>query len=220
MASSGDAGVKGNDAQCYDGDEGAEYVPTFPASAPYVTSVGGTQEGRATGVDGTTGETAWLYSGGGFSDYFDAPSWQTSAISAYFSNNDISFPDESRFSRSGRAYPDLSAQSVNYVVVIDGEYYGVSGTSASTPTVAGMISLINYGRSKAGKSSLGFINPVLYSLYAGKDSDYYFNDIVEGYNIGCSEDDDVGFETSNGWDPVTGLGTPKFSRLFAALSEA
>ncbi len=29
------------------------------------------------------GETAWLYSGGGFSSYFDAPKWQINAINDY-----------------------------------------------------------------------------------------------------------------------------------------
>ena len=45
------------------------YSVSFPASAPYVTAVGGTEGGSAAS-DGVTGETAWMYSGGGFSDFF------------------------------------------------------------------------------------------------------------------------------------------------------
>merc|ERR550539_1787270 len=193
------------------------FVASFPASAPYVTAVGGTEGGLVQdNVSDTTGETAWLYSGGGFSIYFDAPEWQTSAISNYFASESIEFPSESRYVSTGRAYPDLSAQSVDYVIAYDAAFYLVSGTSASSPTVAGMISMINYARIKAGKSSLGFLNPTLYSLY-DSEPDMYFNDVTEGYNIGCEVDENVGFYAAQGWDPLTGVGTPKFSKLYQAL---
>eukprot|EP00485_Elphidium_margaritaceum_P006657 CAMPEP_0202690056 /NCGR_PEP_ID=MMETSP1385-20130828/5183_1 /ASSEMBLY_ACC=CAM_ASM_000861 /TAXON_ID=933848 /ORGANISM="Elphidium margaritaceum" /LENGTH=659 /DNA_ID=CAMNT_0049345285 /DNA_START=247 /DNA_END=2226 /DNA_ORIENTATION=- len=247
LASSGDSGVKGNDDDCYQGDfemlhedlaadkavggGGArsssprsvssssstyKFVPTFPASSPYVTAVGGTEGGTIpSSVSESTGETAWLESGGGFSMYFDAPDWQTSAISGYFANAET-LPDSERYTATGRAYPDISAQSVDYVIAYDLSFYLVSGTSASSPTVAGMISLINYARIQEGKTSLGFLNPALYALYDASPN-FYFNDVVEGYNLGCSVDEDVGFYTATGYDPVTGLGTPKFSRLYSAL---
>jgi len=241
LASSGDSGIRGNDDDCLYGDSGigaaikkdkqsktksdeeaADYsfVASFPASAPYVTAVGGTEGGLVQDdVSDSTGETAWLYSGGGFSIYFDAPEWQTNAISNYFDadeQQDIVYPDESRFVSTGRAYPDLSAQSVDYVIAYDAAFYLVSGTSASSPTVAGMISMINYARIKAGKSSLGFLNPTLYSLY-DSDAEMYFNDVTEGYNIGCEVDENIGFYAAKGWDPLTGVGTPKFSKLYQAL---
>eukprot|EP00484_Ammonia_sp_Unknown_P002348 CAMPEP_0197074278 /NCGR_PEP_ID=MMETSP1384-20130603/211028_1 /TAXON_ID=29189 /ORGANISM="Ammonia sp." /LENGTH=723 /DNA_ID=CAMNT_0042513119 /DNA_START=106 /DNA_END=2277 /DNA_ORIENTATION=- len=194
-----------------------QFVASFPASAPYVTAVGGTEGGTIQDdVADSTGETAWLYSGGGFSIYFPAPEWQSNAISSYLNNADIELPDSSRYEATGRAYPDISAQSVDYVIAYDSAFYLVSGTSASSPTVAGMISMINYARISAGKSSLGFLNPALYSLY-DEDQSYYFNDIVEGYNIGCEVDDDIGFYAAEGYDPLTGVGTPKFSRLYQAL---
>merc|ERR1712008_426997 len=131
--------------------------------------------------------TAWYYSGGGFSHYFDMPDWHS------------------------------SAQSVTYIVVIDGEYYSVSGTSASCPLLAGMVSLINYARSQEGKAPLGQLNRILYELYYEHSyDDYYFNDIVDGYNEGCSDDNDIGFYTAAGWDPVTGVGSPKFDSLYDA----
>lgn len=37
-----------------------------------------------------------------------------------------------------------------------------------------------------------------------------FNDITTGGNTGCGTD---GFPTAQGWDPVTGLGTPKFDKM-------
>jgi len=105
---------------------------------------------------------------------------------------------------------------VDYVIAYDAAFYLVSGTSASSPTVAGMISMINYARIKAGKSSLGFLNPTLYSLY-DSDPEMYFNDVTEGYNIGCEVDENIGFYAAKGWDPLTGVGTPKFSKLYQAL---
>jgi len=201
----------------YEDEDMYSFIGSFPASAPYVTAVGGTEGGLVQDdVGTTTGETAWLYSGGGFSIYFPTPDWQQEAVSSYLNREDITFPDESRFTSTGRAYPDISAQSVDYVIAYDSAFYLVSGTSASSPAVAGMISMINYGRLKEGKSSLGFLNPSLYELYA-KDPGYYFNDVVEGHNIGCEVDDDIGFYAADGWDPITGVGTPKFSRLYSAL---
>ena len=59
-----------------------------------------------------------------------------------------------------------------------------------------------------GKSRLGWINPTLYSLYSEQST--YFNDVTEGYNLGCSVDNEVAFYASAGWDPITGMGTLHF----------
>lgn len=56
----------------------------------------------------------------------------------------------------------------------------------------------------AGKGPIGFVNP---TLYANPDM---FNDITSGGNQGCGTS---GFEAVVGWDPVTGLGTPKYERM-------
>lgn len=140
LASSGDGGTLGNDNDCYDGDS---YIVSFPASGTYVTAVGGTEGGRAGGS--STGETAWYYSGGGFSSYFAVPDWQQNAVSTYFASDGVTFPAQERYTQSMRGVPDISAQSVDYVIVLEDEYYVVSGTSASCPLVAGMIAMINAG---------------------------------------------------------------------------
>ncbi|KAI0308406.1 peptidase S8/S53 domain-containing protein, partial [Amylostereum chailletii] len=104
-----------------------------------------------------------------------------------------------------RAYPDVSAQAQGFQVVIGGSVSSVGGTSASSPTVAGVISLLNDFRLSQGKSSLGFLNPLLYSsAFAG------FNDITSGTNPGCNTN---GFTAVAGWDPVTGFGSPNFGKL-------
>lgn len=74
-----------------------------------------------------------------------------------------------------------------------------------------MISLINSARVDAGNSTLGWLNPSLYSL-----ASHFTNDIVqgdnkckvEGYSC-CSQ----GFYATEGWDPVTGLGTIDFIKF-------
>ncbi|MGF1973948.1 S53 family peptidase, partial [Staphylococcus aureus] len=52
-----------------------------------------------------------------------------------------------------------------------------------------------------GKKSIGFVNPTLYA------NPGMFHDITYGGNQGCGT---PGFSAVSGWDPVTGLGTPKF----------
>lgn len=47
------------------------------------------------------------------------------------------------YNPAGRGFPDISAQSHNFQVVLSGTVTGVSGTSASTPVVAGMVRVVN-----------------------------------------------------------------------------
>jgi len=221
LASSGDSGALGDDEDCYDGS----YVASFPASAPYVTAVGGTHSGSTiaaadplSGAVQTTGETAWSYSGGTFSIYFETPDWQQAAYDNYFAQ-DIAYPKHSRYTKNMRGVPDIAAQSVAYIVAVDGAFWSVSGTSCSCPAVAGMVSMMNVARAESGKSALGFLNPALYAVYdAQTDFNEFFNDVTSGYNIGCSADDDIAWYAADGWDPITGVGTVKFGELLEQLN--
>merc|ERR1712083_745805 len=220
LASSGDSGALGDDSDCYGG---TEYVASFPASASYVTAVGGTHRGSTITLDDevqSTGEVAWSYSGGTFSIYFETPEWQESAYDHYFSQ-DISFPDDARYTANMRGVPDISAQSVAYIVAVDGSFWSVSGTSCSSPAVAGMISMMNVARADEGKSSLGFLNPALYTMYDAQGEDYnkYFNDVSMGYNEGCIDDDNIAWYAGVGWDPLTGVGTPKFAEMLEMFNQ-
>ncbi|KAJ6059577.1 hypothetical protein N7444_003216 [Penicillium canescens] len=67
------------------------------------------------------------------------------------------------FNPHGRGYPDLSAVATNYLVQLDGGYRSVKGMSTVVPLIASMIAKINEARLRAGKSTVGFINPVLYA---------------------------------------------------------
>ena len=97
------------------------------------------------------------------------------------------------------------------MVAIGGGWYSVSGTSASAPVVAGMFSLINAARIAQGKTSLGWVNPTLYSYYRA-----FTNDIKSGKNncvVGASATSTCcsqGYYATPGWDPATGLGSLNF----------
>ncbi len=153
----------------------------------------------------TGSEKAWSGSGGGFSTMFAQPSWQQAAVSNYLSSNSKSLPPSSYWNATGRAYPDVSAFSTGFMVVVSGAPTPVDGTSCATPTFSGVIALVNDARLAKGKTALGPLNQWLYSLQSG------LNDIVSGCNQGCLGQN--GFCAAKGWDPVTGLGSPLYSKL-------
>ena len=217
LFSSGDYGVAGNGGQCIDPSTGAynngksgKFNPSFPSTCPYVTSVGATQ--IPTGGSTSTPEVACfttIYSGGGFSNRFPIPSYQTSAVNSYFTNHPPPYTS-SRFnnSRTVRGYPDVAANGANYVVEVDGQSTLVYGTSASSPTFGSIVAIINENRAAAGKGSAGFLNPTLYANPSA------LNDITSGNNPGCGTN---GFTAVSGWDPVTGLGTPNTPKLITVF---
>ena len=90
---------------------------SFPASSPWVTSVGGVSYV----LDGRKGHSkpkmsAWKNSGGGFSKFFSRPGYQKSSVEDYFKQSDAIYKsaqsDESEFTslynHRGRGYPDLA----------------------------------------------------------------------------------------------------------------
>jgi len=95
-------------------------------------------------------------------------------------------------------------------------FHLVSGTSASSPVVAGMVALVNSARRAAGNSTVGFLNPALYSLYPS-----FANDVTSGDNrclssgrSCCSQ----GFYATAGWDPASGLGSIDFEKFLRTMS--
>lgn len=209
LVSSGDDGVAGSGARYKKSKCG--YNPSYPATSRYVTAVGATQ-----GAESDETETACMSNtdgvittGGGFSTIFTAPSWQTDAISNYFSV--VSTQPESGYVTTGRGYPDISLAGLNYEVVVGGQTYAVSGTSASSPTVAAMVSLVNAARLAAGKSALGYLNPSIYAY-----GTQFANDVTEGEN-NCTAGSvccDQGFYAATGWDPLTGFGSVDFQKFY------
>ncbi|TKA24573.1 hypothetical protein B0A54_17540 [Friedmanniomyces endolithicus] len=224
LYSSGDYGVAGNGGQCLTSPVGAvnatfnngtsgRFNPSFPGTCPYITSVGATQVKNNTNIvtalaTGTQPEEACetvIYSGGGFSNVFPLPEYQANAVHHWFADYPPPYgPDRFNNSQQTRGLPDMSANGANYVIAIDGNFSLVYGTSASSPTTGSILTLINQARLDRGKSSIGFINPVIYA------HPEILNDITEGGNQGCGT---PGFESAPGWDPVTGLGTPNYPKM-------
>jgi len=197
LFASGDNGVGGNPTECLtnDGRNTTAFLPAFPASCPFVTSVGATTH---------VPEVAASFSGGGFSNYFRRPMYQDTVVNTYLEN----LPDgiyKGLYNQSGRAYPDVSALGTNYTVWVSGKRTLVDGTSASAPAFAAVIALLNDARLANNLPPLGFLNPLLYSKGISG-----LHDITTGKNPGCGT---PGFNATVGWDPVTGLGTPNFTKL-------
>lgn len=221
LHSSGDEGVG---ASCLSQDGSApQFNPIFPATCPYVTSVGGTVSFNP--------EVAWDGSSGGFSYYFKRPWYQTLAVGTYLEKY-VSKATQKYYGPyvdfTGRGFPDISAHSVSpdYPVYQGGELTPSGGTSAASPVVASLIALLNDARLRSGKPTLGFLNPLLYAYgFQG------FTDVTSGQSDGCNGDDTQNgngvpgsgvilgahWNATVGWDPVTGFGVPNFQKLLKLI---
>lgn len=172
-------------------DDGQNHVD-FPASSPHVLAVGGTRLLSANGA--ITSETVWNdgtsggATGGGFSNVFSRPDYQTAVIKT----------------NSNRGVPDLAGDAdpeTGYNVLVDGQQSVIGGTSAVAPLIAGLIVLLNQALGR----HLGFVNPLLYGL----ETTSCFHDILVGNN--------GAFSATYGWDPCTGLGSPIGTQILQAL---
>jgi tripeptidyl-peptidase-1 len=221
LVASGDDGVAGSQARGTPGACG--FNPSYPASATHVTAVGATM-GPETGSEETACTSTLgggITSGGGFSTIFNRPQWQDQDVEHYLRTSK-NLPSLSLFNSTMRAYPDVATMGHNYPIVIGGSTYHGSGTSASSPLMAAMITLINDARISAGKRTLGWLNPALYKLKEGM-----FHNITKGENncaAGSSPQGprpatccQYGFTDQAGWSPITGLGSPVFPKLLKNL---
>ena len=108
----------------------------------------------------------------------------------------------------------MAAQAVNFVVVSDRiPEPGVAGTSCASPTAAGVIGLLNDLRIRAGKPTLGFLNPFLYQAAA------YLNDIT-GDRAAAAPSRSLARPSKAGTQsPVWAHRLPKWHRLFSHRHE-
>lgn len=138
--SSGDNGVAGVSGKCENGTTDTLYTTAtqgrfilqFPSDCPWVTSVGSTTVPPGTNivadaqngvVQSETATTAFA-SGGGFSSIFSTPSYQSSALATWWSNN-ANVYDSTRFNNSqqSRGVPDVSANGWNFIIPLGGKWY-------------------------------------------------------------------------------------------------
>jgi tripeptidyl-peptidase-1 len=239
VVASGDAGAPGRTNQAC--DSGRPINPIFPGSSPYVLSVGATYLepdvlrrpfksplcSNNSCVTGTCEKSisydkvGWT-AGGGFNHYNQAtPDWQRDAVQGYLQSG-VVLPKSANFNAKGRAYPDVSAVGHSCPTVISGEITTVDGTSCSAPVLAGMLTHLNSFLINSGRPKLGFVNPLLYHLHSVCTD--CFKDITEGHNW-CTEytccqtnQTDFGFQATQGYDPVSGLGTLNLGNIITYLS--
>jgi kumamolisin len=178
----------------------------FPASSPHVLGCGGTHL-EASGTQRTL-ENVWndgseWASGGGVSDHFPLPAWQ-SGLGIASAN-----PDGS----SGRGVPDVAGDAdleTGYRIHLDGKDQVIGGTSAVAPLWASLIAILN---ERLGHR-VGFLNPTLYTPPHAVTA---FYDITEGTN---KLPDAPGYNAGAGWDACTGWGTPIGTKLLEVLEAA
>jgi kumamolisin len=197
------------DAGSTDGENDGLLHVDFPASSPYALACGGT---RLEGSGGKIAkEVVWNEgaaggaTGGGISDIFNRPDWQTSVNVP---------PSANPGGHVGRGLPDVSGNAdpaTGYQVLIDHTQAIIGGTSAVAPLWAGLIALLNQ---KMGRP-IGYLNPLLYHLSTGLGA---FHDISSGNN-------DMGGKSGHypahpGWDACTGWGSPDGQKLLTALGGA
>ena len=208
LLASGDNGVG---AKCSAG-QCVSFEFDFPSS-PWLTMVGATQFNSATSTTSPGQETGATLSAGGFSQDYYRPTWQATAVNDYLTSG-VSLPASSLYNSNGRGYPDISAVGQSVEVVVSGASELVGGTSCSAPITAGIFALLNNYRISNGKAPLGWLNPFIYQNPAA------FNDITVGNNQYCTVFCCCsGFNARKGWDPVTGLGSPNYPNLLAAVKK-
>jgi len=197
--------VASGDAGAYTGSNSTDN--SYPAESVYVVAVGGTDL-TTTGAGGPwQSETAWLESSGGpADDGFGIPSWQAGMVNS-----------SNQASTTIRNVPDVAAEANTDNYVCDqgscsGDY---GGTSFAAPRWAGFLALVNQQVVARGNSTLGFLNPVVYSIGAGTNYNNDFHDITSGNN---SNGHGQSYNAVVGYDLVTGWGSPNGQNLINTLA--
>lgn len=201
LVGSGDGGARGGrNSSCRTNSGPPEDITmaTFPSTCPWVTAVGAVYKG--------TGEPVGAnFSTGGFSRFFSREGWQDVAVKGYVKSLDGHL--DGYYNAGMRAIPDISAIGTGFLTVIGGKATLLDGTSASTPVMAALISLVNDARLREGKAPLGWLNKRLYSGAVRKT----LRDVKAGQSISCvfsGGRQPGGWPAKPGWDAITGLGVP------------
>jgi kumamolisin len=176
----------------------------FPASSPNALACGGTTLNADASSGTINAETVWNdgsaggATGGGVSDVFALPSWQSSA----------GVPARAGGNEPGRGVPDVAGDAdprTGYRVRVDGTDTVIGGTSAVAPLWAALACRI----AQAAGKRLGLLQPTLYADAKPGAATNGFRDIVDGSN--------GAYQAAAGWDPCTGLGSPDGAALLTVV---
>ena len=160
-------------------------------------------------------------SGGGVSQKFTKPSWQSAPGVPADGQRDV--PDLSFNSSPAHDGYLICSQSscVNGFRQADQTFNVIGGTSAAAPSFAGVVALLN----QYFKQSQGNINPVLYTQ--ATNYSWVFHDIVDGSNqvpckagtTDCPNGGSIGYTAGAGYDLATGLGSVDVMALINAINQ-
>ncbi|HTB17723.1 MAG TPA: S53 family peptidase [Bryobacteraceae bacterium] len=197
------------------GDEGANSgIDTschvqYPGSDPWVTSCGGTMVSKNDGPPVSIKEewvwsdenSGWGATGGGVSDYFAAPSYQTANGVSAVSLND---------NKVRRGVPDIAGMVALTGLRVGGGGFSFTGTSCVDPLYAGLTAVL----AEALGEPIGFLNPTLYAL-----GNSVCNDITFGNNDPNFNPDSPFYVAGAGWDACTGWGSVDGTKLLNAFQQ-
>lgn len=201
FAASGDSGA-------YDCGDGNPAVDS-PASDPNVTGVGGTNLQLNTGA--YDDESVWSNpksrlhspmgagSGGGISNTFKRPGWQSGpGVANQYSNGNRQVPDVTADADPTTGY-SIYCTVANAGCPSSG-WITIGGTSAAAPLWAGGLALIDQYLKAHNTTIIGSANPTLYRLFKGQQTFPAFHDITDGTNLL--------YPATTGYDLASGLGSP------------
>ena len=182
----------------------------FPATSPFVLSVGGTmltpEEVVWWNAPGDRSVSGGGSTGGGVSVVFPRPSWQQVQVASL-----------NLGSIDGRVVPDVAALAGQpfYDLIFEGQDSPNGGTSAATPLWAALIARIAAGLPAA--SQLRFLTPRLYAATAGGEpvGQAGCTDITSGNNDSPGL---TGYAAAVGFDAVSGWGIPVGTALAQLLA--
>jgi kumamolisin len=182
----------------------------YPASSAYLVGCGGTtlfnDNGQPSEVVWNDGD-GWA-TGGGISDVYPQPRWQLVTLP----------PNVNGTGQPGRGVPDIAGNADNasgYIILVDGHWEPVGGTSAVAPLYAGLVTLINQALGQPVQALL----QKLYGMSADQKASV-FRDITAGDNsVPKSQFGPAvaGYQAATGWDACTGLGSINGSALLQVL---
>ncbi|MBV9300580.1 MAG: VCBS repeat-containing protein [Acidobacteriaceae bacterium] len=252
LVSTGDSGSAGCDDPNTEKTAVGPFSVNILASTPYTIAVGGTMfdehgnnaaywnpnppgyesalsyipedvwnEACASSQPGCKDPGIWA-GGGGSSTFFSKPSWQA-GVTGIPNDGARDLPDVSLSAASHDPYVLCDQSSCNSS---SPSFYGISGTSASAPSFAGIIALVNQ---KTGKRQ-GQADPVLYTLAASENlsscnassttlpaSNCVFNDVTVGNNAVPGEQgygtSSAKYPSTTGYDLASGLGSVNVQNL-------